>query len=476
MSKMFAEPRLPPLATLCRRKRLPCLLLVAFALIGQGHGAVSHAVTQPERVPADAPPAVAELLALLQKAPRQSALADYEHRRLENEHARLSLTTTLDPSSLELQTEGLGDSFGREDNAMDTVGLLKPIYAPWQTGARRNALEALAEWRDAEGELTGVDVAGRIAQLWSTWAEIEARIAVRSERLERIDRALEIFEQRLTLGEVAGTEVRQLEAQRAEDRVALVNERLSGDEHRLALEALLGFAPPVPAGDSLSQMESWLSGTQLSDEVSADSSSTAQNPRRATIEAPRQAGRIEARAELEQSLAQLELETAAGTPRFGIELERVPSFADAPSIEAMGLQLSIPLPFGRSVRQRRSAARSSAALAESRRQRAVLDLERDLATWQSRLASASLGLRDVETVMERLPRTEFSLSEQFRLGAISYLVFLDGVARLDDIRLRQIELQGLAVRARIELSRLSGDNLYFPLPSPSEVKNPESLP
>ena len=77
---------------------------------------------------------------------------------------------------------------------------------------------------------------------------------------------------------------------------------------------------------------------------------------------------------------------------------------------------------------------------------------------------ASERLRETESVRKRLPRTERSLNEQFRLGAISYLVFIDGLARLDDLRLQRIKAYETLLHARLELAMVLGDPSLFPLP------------
>jgi hypothetical protein len=56
------------------------------------------------------------------------------------------------------------------------------------------------------------------------------------------------------------------------------------------------------------------------------------------------------------------------------------------------------------------------------------------------------------------------------LGAISYLVFIDGLARLDDLRIQRIQAYETLLYARLELAMILGDPSLFPLPiSDSEV-------
>ena len=66
-----------------------------------------------------------------------------------------------------------------------------------------------------------------------------------------------------------------------------------------------------------------------------------------------------------------------------------------------------------------------------------------------------------------LPDTERSLTEQFRLGTISYLVYFDALSRLDDILLQHIDAMRTLLEARLELAVVLCDLSLFPLPEPS---------
>ena len=57
-----------------------------------------------------------------------------------------------------------------------------------------------------------------------------------------------------------------------------------------------------------------------------------------------------------------------------------------------------------------------------------------------------------------------SLSEQFRLGAISYLVYLDGFSRLDQVLQEAIDARHALLLARLELAGITGSDVFFPLP------------
>ena len=67
-----------------------------------------------------------------------------------------------------------------------------------------------------------------------------------------------------------------------------------------------------------------------------------------------------------------------------------------------------------------------------------------------------------------LPRTERSLAEQFRLGAISYLVYIDGLSRLDELRGDLVAARLTLLQARLDLATLLADSEIFPIPSALE--------
>ena len=399
---------------------------------------------------APAPAAAQTLAELIARAAGNSVASRFERQQLEATRSAFEVAATAGPSSLGLQSEGLGSSFDREANALDTLRYVRPTAAPWHSGARRDFHSSLSDWHAQETAATPVVVGAEVARLWLEWAAAEAESSLRQLRLDRVVRALTLFEARYRLGEVAGTEVRQLEAQQADDRIALTEIQLQVSQKRGALFALLGFEPSAPTIGSLSELSQWLNGIETPEIDLAD-------------EPGLQAERIQARADLALDLATLEEKTAAGQPSFMVELERIPSLDNRSSVEAFGVQVSLPLPFGRSVAKRRAAARAKGTLAEADAEFAQSRLSRDLDLWHRQSSALASELSQLDPMVEGMAETEHSLNEQFRLGAISYLVFLDGVARLDDVRLRHVQLQRLHVKSRIELGQLTGDSRYFPL-------------
>ena len=58
-----------------------------------------------------------------------------------------------------------------------------------------------------------------------------------------------------------------------------------------------------------------------------------------------------------------------------------------------------------------------------------------------------------------------SLAEQYRLGAVSYLAYIDGLSRLEEVRLSNVEATRSLLTARLELAILLRDPSWFPLPA-----------
>jgi hypothetical protein len=170
------------------------------------------------------------------------------------------------------------------------------------------------------------------------------------------------------------------------------------------------------------------------------------------------------RFEKQQNLSDLVGSTAKGRPTFFIEWEHVPEVDGIPSFDAFGFLVSVPLPVGKQGGQQAAAvqAEAKAAAAELERQKRHLVQRVRAAIAAARTSSKTL--RETESVRARLPRTERSLNEQFRLGAVSYFVFIDGLARLDDLRIQRIEAYETLLSAKLELALVLGDPSLFPLP------------
>jgi outer membrane protein TolC len=168
-------------------------------------------------------------------------------------------------------------------------------------------------------------------------------------------------------------------------------------------------------------------------------------------------------ADAARALADVVSATAFGRPQVEAEWEQFPALEGLPGYDAWGFRLSVPLPIGSAGRQLRAAARAEVEVADSRiemtRRRYLQQIESEIAAAEG----AHGRLSALGTVLEDLEQVEHSLAQQFRLGAIRYLVYIDGLSRLDDVRLEAIEARSQLLRSRLELAAIMGDSSLFPL-------------
>jgi len=170
------------------------------------------------------------------------------------------------------------------------------------------------------------------------------------------------------------------------------------------------------------------------------------------------------RAAVDRSDAEVMEKTAWGRPEAEVEWEHVPGLDGLSSFNAFGVRLRFPLPTGSAGSKTReaAAARKIEAEADLRIGRALLETR--LAGALASARSAERTLDQLETVVEKMDDAEFSLAEQFRLGAISYLVYIHGIARFDDIWLEVLEARSALLRQRLVLAVITADARYFPIP------------
>jgi outer membrane protein TolC len=342
-----------------------------------------------------------------------------------------------------------------QPNAQNYLRLGAPFDFPWQFTRGRRLGKTLDLWETTAIDAARLQVAHMVAGSWVFLAAIEERVQVEESRVNRMNQAVELQSQRLNLGEVAGMDVMQLELQRARDSSNL----RALQAQRVAIEAyvrqLAGQDAPLPVAGDLERLAEdpsrSITGSDFKDIEEKIASGILYSS-------------LFTRAEKEQLLSDLMGSTAWGRPEVQIEWEHVPELEGLPGFDAFGFAVSVPLPLGKRGGQQAAAARAEAEAASASLERGRREL---VGRAQSALAaaqSATARLEESESVLERLPQTEFSLSEQFRLGSISYLVYIDGLARLDDLRLQRIESYETLVRARLELAAILGDSTLFPIP------------
>ncbi len=397
-----------------------------------------------------APPSAQRLLAVMDVAMRSSLLTRSNRARIDLELSAATADRALSSPSVSWHGEGFGSSLERELNGIDYYTFVQPFRMPGS--GTRQLRQASNAWSEASRRAERVESASTGALLWLALAtEVEAR-GVLEARVRRIDRALELYRLRLEVGEVAGSEVRQLELQRAQDLARLSGVRRELEGHRAALASMLGVEVAIPEAGDLERVARWLS------ERAQPSTAPLTQAEPPLFE------RVERDLELAEARGRVDERLAWGEPSVALDWEHVPSLGGMPSIDALGIELSIPLPIGRGFKARRASARAAVRNAEAAAALERRSLEQRVARALENEQEARALLAELAGLSERLPSIESSLLEQFRLGAVSYLVFLDGLSRLDDHRLQESRLRHDLLRYRLERAALLGDPSIFPFP------------
>jgi outer membrane protein TolC len=362
---------------------------------------------------------------------------------------------------LEFQTEGVSSSFDRSPNAQDTVRVGAPFNMPGTTGSVRRHAEATTSWAAARRRAEELVTLGEASRDWLKLASSTDSSAVLRRKVDRLEEALSLQEAKHQLGEVAGTDVRQVDLEHVREGSRLASLEAETEAWRQRLWAVCrDRCHPAEEGDLAALIRQ--TRTPRAEEIAA-----------ASVEAGPfylDALRI---AEANRARADVEASTAWGRPAVVAEWERFPSLEGLDGYDAWGLSLFVPLPLGREGRQRKAAAGAESAAADARIAAARIELESRLRTARSTALEAEARLQILEPVVEGLAATEHSLREQFRLGSITYLVFIDGLSRLDDVRVECIDARAQLLMARLECAVLLGDDQFFPLTVTSEEEVPQ---
>ena len=360
---------------------------------------------------------------------------------------------------VEWQSEGFESGFDRAPNAQDTLRLGTPFNYPWNWGEGRRLEDATVLWTGAGREAARLELAAEVGRRWIDLAAATDRIDVIGQRLERLDDALNLQEAKFQLGEVAGTDVAQLDLEHVRESSRLADLEGQARGLRAKLQELCGNGCVEPVGGDL-------------EELVALSAASHDGITGASVEAGAPYRSVLGEAEAARARADLVSATAFGRPAVEAEWEQFPSLEGLPGYDAWGFRLSVPLPIGSAGRQLRSAARAEVGAAESNlevaRRRYLQQIESEVAAAQgARRRLSALG-----TVLDDLERVEHSLSQQFRLGAIRYLVYIDGLSRLDDVRLEAIDARSQLLQSRVELASMTGDTSLFPLEVVAQEEDP----
>lgn len=355
------------------------------------------------------------------------------------------------PPFLEWQSEGLGGS-NRNPNAADYLRVGTPFNFPGQIGKARNLVRSADSWVVVAQDVAVLTAAAEASRRWLDLAAAMELEALSSARLSRLDDALNLQEARYQLGEIAGTEVRQLDLEHVSESSRLAGLRGEVEAAGAALSELCGRDwGTVRRGD----LEALTVVSKTPGALISSGEQLAEGPvlRRAAGEA-----------ELERSAAKLVSATAWGRAEIEAEWERIPAIDGLPGFDAWGFRLTVPLPLGAAGHRQREEARSRADAAAASLDAARREVLRSAEQALAAARGASDRLRALEPAVADLPVTVHSLAEQFRLGAISYLAYIDGLSRFDRIVEETIDARRTLLQARLDLAIMLGDSTIFPLP------------
>jgi outer membrane protein TolC len=358
---------------------------------------------------------------------------------------------------LQLQAEGIGSSFDEEPNAARYVRVGKPFSWPGQARAGRELVDQGDTWGRAARRQARLRLAGDVAEAWIQLAGQQQIVRALERIAGRLEDAVTLQREKEGLGEVSGSDLLQLELEQIDARSNLAQARAELEALRQALFRLSGEGAAEPRPGDLGQLVSAL------DALEGDPCDEA-----ARRSAP--AVRAQQRAELARRSARLVSRTKWGRPSAEVEWESIPDIDGAEGFDALGVTLEMPLPFGRAgeLAQARADADARRAAAEADRVRREAEARCNAALSRARSGREQLALlREMEG---RLEDAEISLAGQFRLGVASYVRYIDGINRLEDVRRRGIRARTDHLAGRARLAALLGRSDLFPLPATSTEK------
>ncbi|MEE4271862.1 MAG: TolC family protein [Thermoanaerobaculales bacterium] len=351
---------------------------------------------------------------------------------------------------VEWQSEGL-DSSGRQPNGADYIRVGTPFNLPGQIGPAKELVRNAEGWELAAQRVATLSAVADASRRWLALAAAVELEALSSARVERLDAALELQRKRFELGEIAGSEVRQLDLERITELARLTEQESRRNAAEAALFELCG--------------DQWLAARR-GDLAALVAVST--TPVVADFDDEQLAGvplvdQLERDAELARASAALVAATAWGRAEIEAEWERIPALEGLPSYDAWGFRVSVPLPIGAAGHRQREQARARTDQAEAELEAARRRLQRAADNAATEAAGAEAKLAALEPALDGLAFVDRSLSEQFRLGAISYLAYIDGLSRFDRVVEEAINAHLALLQARLDLAVLLGDSTVFPL-------------
>lgn len=362
---------------------------------------------------------------------------------------------------VEVQREGLSADLDDEANAQTIARFGSTFLMPGTARRARDLDAAATEYANAAHGRAALELGADVARAWVDLAAREDERAIYEQQRARIDRAVAIAEARLAVGEIPGTELVQLQLEQA--RLAALVARQDGEraERVAALIARAGGEVPRPRSGDLREIAAANGGTvpSLAELLGMAEAGPAGRALRGGVA-------------LEASASEIARRTRYGLPEGELEWEHVPSIGGADSFDAFGFRIAVPLPFGAKGREEGARAAARARAAESMRAHELAQLEASIEGDLVRLDAARERLAAIGRIAGRLPLTERALAEQYRLGAISYVEYIDGLNRLDGVLLEEIAAHHDALAARVGLWSATGSAELLPVTARLEERAP----
>jgi outer membrane protein TolC len=375
---------------------------------------------------------------------------------IEAERNAAKVEARAGPPYVEYQQEGIDSSFGNAPNATKYVRLGKPFNVPWQWRAGKSLISATETYAATARQAAAMNIALQVGLAWIHLAVLEDQVALQEIQLDRRRQALKLHRKRLEMGEVSGSEVTQVELEYARQYSDLATLRAGREKALVELERLAGEGDFKPARGDLGRL---CEGLEPLPNSEAGHTEDLEQSLFVKL-AHQQAAQGRRSAELEQKLAW-------GRPEIEVEWEHVPPVEGSEAFDAFGWRIQVPLPVDRSGWERRKESRANLAAVEARERLVKRDLVAQVRIASAAATAAEERIEGMGGLLAGLLDTERSLTEQFRLGTISYLVYFDALSRLDDVVLQNIDARRALLEARLELAVVLYDLSLFPLPEPS---------
>jgi outer membrane protein TolC len=355
--------------------------------------------------------------------------------------------------TIEIEREGFKGFFENQLNAIGMVRFRTPFAAPWQWSSRDDLQSAVVAWAVPAARAGGLELAAAVGQQWLELAAETEHLAVLEVRVARLDRGLEIQRARLRVGEVSGMEVTQMELERALAYASARDAEARQSALAARLVSQLGRAYPEPRRGDLAALvaETTAPPSAAETEAAIQASPAVVAARERAVAGSRRGDMLDA--------------SAWGRPTFAVQYEHTPSVGPIPALNGYGFQFTVPLPFGAGPRAEVDAQRARVAALNADTVLLRLELRRRIETAEAISRASRQALEEMAPLAARSETIEFSLAEQFRLGAISYLEYIDGLSRLEQLHTQVIAARLQLLGARLEAAAVLGNRSIFPLPA-----------